>query len=131
MVFLICLQQFEGNVIYPKVVGSTIGLPGVWVMTAVTVCSNLFGIMGIILGTPIAAVLYTVVRRITSNRLLAKGITNDDLAPGKYPFLEESHYVSRTSGRPLSAHVLERSGRPKKAETPKKKFDLKRLSKKK
>ena len=131
VVFLICLQQFEGNVIYPKVVGSTIGLPGVWVMTAVTVCSNLFGIMGIILGTPIAAVLYTVVRRITSNLLLAKGITNDDLAPGKYPYLEESHYVSRTSGRPLSAHVLERSGRPKKAETPKKKFDLKRLSKKK
>ena len=55
VVFIICLQQFEGNVIYPKVVGSTIGLPGVWVMTAVTVCSNLFGIMGIIIGTPPAA----------------------------------------------------------------------------
>ncbi len=113
VIFLICLQQFEGNVIYPKVVGSTIGLPGVWVMTAVTVCSNLFGIMGIILGTPLAAVIYTVVRRVTSNRLLQKGLTNDDLAPGKHPYLSESHYASRASGRPLSAHVLERSQKSK------------------
>lgn len=50
VIFFICLQQFEGNLIYPKVVGSTIGLPGVWVMTAVTIFSNLFGILGIILG---------------------------------------------------------------------------------
>lgn len=120
VVFLICLQQFEGNVIYPKVVGSTIGLPGVWVMTAVTVFSNLFGIMGIILGTPIAAVIYTIVRRTTSNRLLAKGLVNEDLAPGKYPYLEESHYTSRASGRPLSAHVLERSSKQKKPAKPKK-----------
>ncbi|MGN0478457.1 MAG: AI-2E family transporter [Hominenteromicrobium sp.] len=118
VVFIICLQQFEGNVIYPKVVGSTIGLPGVWVMTAVTVFSNLFGIMGIILGTPIAAVLYTVFRRVTSNRLSEKGITNEDLAPGKYPYIEESYYISRTSGRPLSAPVLERGEKRKNPEKP-------------
>lgn len=111
VVFLICLQQFEGNVIYPKVVGSTIGLPGVWVMTAVTVCSNLFGVMGVIIGTPLAAVIYTLIRRVTSNRLAAKGLTNEDLGPGKYPYIEQSHYTSRGSGRPLSAHVLER-GKP-------------------
>lgn len=111
VIFLICLQQFEGNVIYPKVVGSTIGLPGVWVMTAVTVCSNLFGIMGIIIGTPLAAVIYTVVRRTTSNRLLKRNLTNDDLAPGKHPYLSESHYVSVASGRPLSAHVMERANK--------------------
>jgi len=102
-------------VIYPKVVGSTIGLPGVWVLAAVTVCSNLFGIMGVLLGTPLAALLYTILRRVTSNRLLEKGLSNDDLAPGKYPYLEDSRYASRTSGRPLSAHVLERSSRGKPA----------------
>ena len=48
---------------------------------------------------------------MTSNRLSDKGLSNEDLAPGKYPYLEDSHYASRTSGRPLSAHVLERSGR--------------------
>jgi len=115
IIFLIILQQFEGNVIYPKVVGSTIGLPGVWVLAAVTVCSNLFGIMGVLLGTPLAALLYTILRRVTSNRLLEKGLSNDDLAPGKYPYLEDSRYASRTSGRPLSAHVLERSSRGKPA----------------
>lgn len=114
VVFLVCLQQFEGNVIYPKVVGTTIGLPGVWVMTAVTLFSNLFGIMGVILGTPIAAVLYTLVRRITSNRLLKKNLTNDDLAPGKYPYLEDSHYVNAATGRPLSAHVTQRAQKPPK-----------------
>lgn len=130
VVFIICLQQFEGNVIYPKVVGSTIGLPGVWVMTAVTVCSNLFGIMGIIIGTPLAAVVYTIVKRVTSNRLLQKNLTNDDLAPGKYPYLEQSHYASRSSGRPLSAHVLEQSQRKKKASKPKAP-DFKKIFKKK
>lgn len=113
VVFIIILQQFEGNVIYPKVVGSTIGLPGVWVMAAVTLFSELFGIMGVIIGTPLAAVFYTILRRVTSNRLYTKGITNDDLAPDKYPYLSESHYSSKISGRPLSAHVLEHTGRPK------------------
>lgn len=122
VVFIIILQQFEGNVIYPKVVGSTIGLPGVWVLAAVMVGSNLFGIMGVLLGTPLSALLYTVLRRVTSNRLHAKGITNEDLAPGKYPYLSESHYASRISGRPLSAHVLERSGLPQKKKDDKKTF---------
>ena len=92
----------------------TIGLPGVWVMTAVTIFSNLFGILGIILGTPIAAVLYTVIRRVTTNRLAARGLSNADLEPGKYPYLENSHYASGYSkGRPLCAPVLERAAKKK------------------
>ena len=130
VVFIICLQQFEGNVIYPKVVGSTIGLPGVWVMTAVTVCSNLFGIMGIIIGTPLAAVIYTVIKRVTSNRLLQKNLTNDDLAPGRYPYIEASHYTSGATGRPLSAHVIEQSRKSKKPAKPKSP-DFKKIFKKK
>ena len=120
VIFIVVLQQLEGNIIYPKVVGSTIGLPGVWVMAAVTICSNLFGIMGVLLGTPLAAVLYTILRRVTSNRLLSKGITNEDLASGKYPYLSDSGFSSRSSGRPLSAHVLERTTRPEKTENQKK-----------
>ncbi len=108
VVFLICLQQFEGNVIYPRVVGSTIGLPAVWVMTAITIFSGLFGIMGIILGTPIAAVFYMTIRRSVSNRLYRRGIVNEDLAPGSHPYLNDSRFASDVSGRPLSAHVLEK-----------------------
>ncbi len=58
LVFLIILQQLETNLIYPKVVGSSIGLPGIWVLAAVTLGGGLFGILGMILGVPLVATLY-------------------------------------------------------------------------
>lgn len=58
LVFILILQQFEGNVIYPKVVGSSIGLPGMWVLAAVTVGGSLFGIAGMLLGVPLVATVY-------------------------------------------------------------------------
>lgn len=62
LVFIIVLQQLEGNLIYPKVVGSSIGLPGLWVLVAVTVGGGLFGIPGMFLGVPIVAALYRILR---------------------------------------------------------------------
>ncbi len=58
LIFLILLQQFEGNVIYPKVVGSSVGLPGIWVLAAVTFGGGLFGITGMLIGVPTVATLY-------------------------------------------------------------------------
>jgi len=58
LVFILILQQIEGNVIYPKVVGSSIGLPGMWVLAAVTVGSGLMGVVGMLLGVPTAATVY-------------------------------------------------------------------------
>lgn len=58
VVFIVVLQQLEGNLIYPKVVGSSIGLPGIWVLAAVTVGGGLMGIPGMLLGVPAAATLY-------------------------------------------------------------------------
>lgn len=58
LIFLVILQQVEGNVIYPKVVGSSIGLPGMWVLAAVTVGGGLGGIGGMLLGVPAAATVY-------------------------------------------------------------------------
>ena len=58
IVFLIILQQIEGNLIYPKVVGSSVGLPGIWVLAAVTVGGGLFGIAGMLLGVPTLATVY-------------------------------------------------------------------------
>lgn len=58
VIFLVVLQQLEGNLIYPKVVGDKIGLPGIWVMAAVVVGGSLFGIGGTLLGVPIAATIY-------------------------------------------------------------------------
>lgn len=58
LVFLLVLQQLEGNLIYPKVVGSSIGLPGIWVLAAVTVGGGVMGVAGMLLGVPIAATIY-------------------------------------------------------------------------
>ena len=69
LVFLAILQQIEGNVIYPRVVGTSIGLPGIWVLTAVTVGGGLFGLPGVLLSVPVASVLYTLLRRDVRRRL--------------------------------------------------------------
>ncbi|MDO4293639.1 MAG: AI-2E family transporter [Eubacteriales bacterium] len=58
VVFIMVLQQLEGNLIYPRVVGSSIGLPGMWVLAAVTLGGGLMGIPGMLLGVPLAATLY-------------------------------------------------------------------------
>lgn len=62
LIFVIILQQVEGNLIYPKVVGSSIGLPGLWVLAAVTVGGGVFGIFGMLIGVPIVATVYRLVR---------------------------------------------------------------------
>ena len=59
--FLVVLQQFEGNIIYPKVVGSSIGLPAIWVLAAITVGGGLSGIVGMLLGVPITSIVYRLI----------------------------------------------------------------------
>lgn len=68
LVFLIVLQQVEGNVIYPKVVGRKIGLPGLWVLLGITVGGGLFGIWGMLLAVPIASVVYQVIKKDVKKR---------------------------------------------------------------
>lgn len=65
VVFIIILQQIEGNLIYPRVVGGTIGLPGILVLAAITVGSGLAGIVGMMLAVPITATLYKLMRNAT------------------------------------------------------------------
>ena len=62
LIFLVLLQQLEGNLIYPKVVGSSLGLPGIWVLAAVTVGGGIMGISGMLLGVPLAAAAYRILR---------------------------------------------------------------------
>lgn len=59
VVFIVILQQIDSNLIYPKVVGNSIGLPGLWVLFAITVGGGLGGILGMIVGVPLASILYT------------------------------------------------------------------------
>ena len=68
IVFLI-LQQIEGNLIYPHVVGGSVGLPSIWVLAAVTIGGNLMGIVGMLVFIPIVSVIYTIFREFVYMRL--------------------------------------------------------------
>ena len=70
LVFILVLQQLEGNLIYPKVVGNSLGLPALWVLAAVTVGGALAGVLGMLLGVPIAAAAYQLVREDLHRREL-------------------------------------------------------------
>lgn len=69
VVFVLVLQQIEGNIIYPRVVGNSVGLPGMWVLVAVTVGGSLFGFVGMLLGVPVVSVIYTIIKNDVSRRL--------------------------------------------------------------
>ncbi len=68
VVFLV-LQQIEGNLIYPHVVGNSVGLPSIWVLMAVTVGGSLMGVVGMLVFIPLCSVLYALLRQLTIHRL--------------------------------------------------------------
>ena len=68
LVFISVLQQLEGNLIYPRVVGSSIGLPGIWVLAAVTIGGGVLGIGGMLLAVPLAAAFYQILRDDVAKR---------------------------------------------------------------
>ncbi|WP_330389650.1 AI-2E family transporter [Cellulosilyticum sp. I15G10I2] len=74
IVFIVILQQFEGNIIYPRVVGNSIGLSGLWVLLAMVIGGSTFGLLGMLLGIPIFSILYQILRTIVYKRLHTKKI---------------------------------------------------------
>lgn len=74
IVLFLILQQIEGNLIYPKVVGGSIGLPAIWVLAAVSLGGSLFGVVGMLVFIPIVSVLYTLLKENVHNRLKKKQI---------------------------------------------------------
>ena len=70
LLFIAVLQQLEGNLIYPRVVGASIGLPGVWVLAAVTIGGGVLGVGGMLLAVPLAAAAYQMLREDVRRRNL-------------------------------------------------------------
>ena len=69
VIFVLILQQVEGNLIYPRVVGSSVGLPGMWVLVAVSVGGSIGGIMGMLIGVPVASIIYTLLKSDVNKKL--------------------------------------------------------------
>ncbi|MBE6541611.1 MAG: AI-2E family transporter [Ruminococcaceae bacterium] len=80
LVYIVILQQLEGNIIYPKVVGSSIGLPGIWVLAAVTIGGGVMGVVGMLLGVPLAAAAYRLLREDVKKAPAASTVSAADPA---------------------------------------------------
>ncbi|TGY42747.1 AI-2E family transporter [Clostridium sartagoforme] len=74
IVFLLCLQQFEGNIIYPKVVGNSVGLSAIWVMLAMIVGGSTLGLVGMLIGIPTFSVIYQLLKEVTYKKLNEKKV---------------------------------------------------------
>lgn len=77
VILFLLLQQIEGNLIYPKVVGSSVGLPAIWVLVAVSLGGSLLGVVGMLIFIPLVSVCYTLIRENVNHRLKEKKITID------------------------------------------------------
>ena len=101
VIMFLVLQQIEGNLIYPRVVGTSIGLPGMWVLVAVAVGGDLMGAGGMLLMIPLASVLYALMREFTQKRLASRGIPAEkllDQPPELKSGFKERHERSKKNG---------------------------------
>lgn len=74
VILFLVLQQIEGNLIYPHVVGGSVGLPSIWVLVAVTVGGSLMGVVGMLIFIPLSSVVYALFREVVYKRLKERGI---------------------------------------------------------
>ena len=79
VVMFLILQQIENNLIYPRVVGTSVGLPSMWTLAAVTIGADLMGVAGMVLMIPICSVVYTLLNEYTADRVRVKGIDPEKL----------------------------------------------------
>lgn len=77
VIFIIILQQLDGNVIGPKILGNTVGISGFWVLASITIAASLFGFAGMILGVPVFAIIYLLISDSVNNKLRKKQLTTD------------------------------------------------------
>lgn len=98
VVMFLVIQQIEGNLIYPRVVGKSVGLPGMWVLLAVAVGGELMGVAGMLIMIPLFSVVYTLLREFTAKRLEKRCIDSSKLMDQPSPVrnrLAESHRKSK------------------------------------
>ena len=93
LVFILILQQFDGNILGPKILGDSTGLPGFWVIFAITLFGGMWGIPGMFFGVPIFAVIYDAIRRLTLARVKDKDLPMDtNKYRGVKAFYEGDYY---------------------------------------
>ena len=90
LIFILILQQVDGNIIGPKILGSTTGLTGFWVIFSITLFGGMFGIIGMIIGVPLFAVIYSAVKTAVHNALKKKQLPTDTKKYQKLDFVDDN-----------------------------------------
>ena len=81
IIFIVVLQQFDGNILEPRILGNTVGTSGFWIIVAILFFGGLYGFWGMLLGVPVMVVLHSIVRKISNRQLEKKALSKDT---GKY-----------------------------------------------
>ena len=79
LVLFLVMQQIEGNLVYPHVVGNSVGLPSIWVLMAVTLGASTMGVLGMIINIPLFSIVYALLRQTVRRRLHERGIDRSKL----------------------------------------------------
>lgn len=77
VIFILVLQQIDGNIIGPKILGSSTGINGFWIMFAILLGGGLFGFIGMLLGVPVFVVIYAGVEKLVNNGLKKRGLQTE------------------------------------------------------
>lgn len=102
LIFIIALQQLDGNVIGPKILGNSTGLSAFWVVFSILLGGGLFGFIGMIIGVPTFAVIYYIVKMVVEEKLKKKKLPPDTEHYGDVEYLEEDGeftYLEETKER--------------------------------
>lgn len=91
-IFALALQQFDGNILGPKILGSSTGLTGFWVIFAITLFGGLFGVVGMIVGVPIFAIIYTALRSVIRTRLEKKNLPAETIQYENVDYIDENGF---------------------------------------
>lgn len=94
VLFILVLQQFDGNILGPKILGSSTGLSAFWVIVAILVGGGLFGFVGMVMGVPTFAILYYIVQMFVNNRLESKSLPKESQYYDPLSYVDDSgNYV--------------------------------------
>nr|WP_300837450.1 AI-2E family transporter [uncultured Acetatifactor sp.] len=105
IILFLILQQIEGNLIYPRVVGNSVGLPAIWVLTAVSVGGSLFGISGMLFFIPLTSSFYALLRESVNSRNAGKGLPvaqvedNGGQGEGRQTAVEKQNSAGKDTGK--------------------------------
>ena len=102
LILILLLQQFDGNFLGPKILGDSTGLSGFWIIFSITIFSGLMGVPGMILGVPIFAVFYALIKRYVNRSLQKKGMSDktEEYQTLDYVDVQTGSFISKPEDKP-------------------------------